>query len=57
MFDCDFVRMVFVGFVCFSLGMWAGNVQGQKDFQDAAVKNQHAEYYLDQNNEKAWRWK
>ena len=26
-------------------------------FQDEAVKSGHAEYYLDENNNKQWRWK
>lgn len=28
-----------------------------KSFQDDAVKHGHAEFYLDANNERQWRWK
>lgn len=30
---------------------------GRKDLQDELVQSGHAEYYLDQNNNKHWRMK
>lgn len=30
---------------------------GEERIKDAAVKSGHAEYYLDEKNERQWRWK
>ena len=34
-----------------------GYAHGSEDEQDDLVKSGHAEYYLDENNEKQWRMK
>jgi len=39
-------------FVCFILG----GVAGDCGMQDAAVKKGHAEYCLDDDHNKQWRW-
>ena len=38
-------------------GYWAGAASEHDDFQEKAVNEGHAEYYLDENNERQWRWK
>jgi len=41
----------------FHLGVQLGREEVTEEFQDDAVKQGHAEYYLDSNNERQWRWK
>lgn len=38
-------------------GYCAGVGEGRSYEQNAAVKSGHAEYYLDENNNRQWRWK
>ena len=49
------------GIVCtISLTLCAyaiGNAEGRKNLQDKAVKDGKAEYYLDENHMRQWRWK
>ena len=46
------VWMAVTAFVCFVLGGAAGSY----GMQDKAVEKGHAEYYLDDENNKQWRW-
>lgn len=47
---------VIMVFICgFLLGRLVGNKTDE--FHDEAVKKGKAEYYLDENNERQWRWK
>lgn len=34
-----------------------GEEYGREDMESEAVKAGHAEYYLDENSERKWRWK
>ncbi len=39
------------------LGLLLGLGSGKESLRSEAVKSGHAEYYLDANNERHWRWK
>lgn len=39
------------------IGFVIGAVTTKKDFRDEAVDHNKAEYYLDNNNNRQWRWK
>lgn len=51
-----------VGIVAHSIFMWwmgraTGKVEVETKWEEATVKLGHAEYYLDENNQRQWRWK
>lgn len=48
-----------VGFISFCLVMLGRSCTKDdiRMIQEEAVKTGHAEFYLDQNNERQWRWK
>jgi len=54
----EFISVVIVTSL---LSLFAGSIIGcmleDEHHKDEAVKQGHAEYYLDENNEKQWRWK
>lgn len=41
----------------FSIGVFTGGTLKVLDWQRKAVEAGHAEYYLDKDNNKQWRWK
>ena len=41
----------------FMIGLFIGFKNGQTESQAEAVSAGKAEYYLDQNNNRQWRWK
>ena len=55
------VGIVIIGLMVFMLGCALGDTIGEcrttRTIHDEAVKAGHAEYYLDKDNEKQWRWK
>jgi hypothetical protein len=49
--------LVFGGFGLFTAGALLGRLLGWLNERDNAVKAGKAEYYLDENNVRQWRWK
>lgn len=47
---------VTIGTSGFLLGKLSGFKNGQQFMKDQAVRYDKAEYYLDEKNEKQWRW-
>lgn len=48
----------FIGGVIGSITTHSSHVEeGRQQLRDEAVKANHAEYYIDTNNQRAWRWK
>ncbi len=47
--------------LCFVIGFFAATVicvvQINRNWHDLSVKAKHAEYYLDSDGERQWRWK
>lgn len=52
----DLLDMIFLS-VALIIGFAAGGCMTQAYCEKQAVKSGHAEYYLDENNNKQWRWK
>ena len=50
-----------IGLICFfigfSLGFMCGGLDALRGANKEAVKEGHAEYYLDKNHKRKWRWK
>lgn len=53
---CGFILIAFLIGI-FALGVWCGISQGEYNEQEKAVKLKSAEYYLDENNIKQFRYK
>lgn len=49
--------VIMFALLCFVLGAIMGAVVGFSDYKDEAVRQGKAEYYLDQNHKRRWRWK
>jgi hypothetical protein len=47
---CGVFFVTYVGYI-------AGQMDCRKEIQDDLVQSGHAEYYLDENNDKQWRMK
>ena len=58
--DDDFIQGLLIGMLiaAFIAGMaWMTFPYKEKHYHDEAVKAGHAEYYLDANHDKQFRWK
>ena len=58
----NFLKGLALGFVvtawmCIYLSGLYRDPRIEKEWHDEAIKQGHAEYYLDENNERQWRWK
>lgn len=54
----DYIAVVLFGMLLgFGIGTWWSSDKQLKADKDAAVESGRAEYYLDINNTKQWRWK
>ena len=49
--------IVFILVVGFMIGFVVGFCVANNECEKIAVKEDKAEYYLDENNNKQWRWK
>ena len=47
----------FALFIAIIIGFFAGVIFDAHYFRDAAVRKGHAEYYLDKDFKRQWRWK
>lgn len=46
-----------LGFIVFVFGMMVAFYISDKMWRDTIIKKDLAEYYLDENNDRQWRWK
>ena len=53
----SFVVGLFTGIVLMLIYIATLNATPERAWQNLAVKAGKAEYYLDENNDKQWRWK
>jgi len=51
------IIFVFFAFLAFCIGGSEGDRFARESMQDEAVRAGHAEYYLDKDNNRQWRWK
>lgn len=53
--------MLITGLLCFLLGLFAGAIINERKSNnvwcDGCAQQGVSEYYLDENNERQWRWK
>lgn len=54
--DENFFIVLLVVCCLSALSFLFGRISGRGYMRDTAVSEQHAEYYLDKDNEKQWRW-
>ncbi len=48
---------IVVGLFIVNMGHGVGKIAGRNEMLDEAVRHYKAEYYLDDNNQRQWRWK